>query len=346
MTRLLRTALLAATVTVALAAAPAGAQDPGPSATPMPFEAYLARLEELGEASDAVLADRAPTTPAEFASAFGEILVLGAADLVGLRQISPQPCYAAAHEEIIAYRESVIEVIEPFLSLMAEAETLEDLSGPIDRIDAELFARHPTAYLDPPEAQPGFGGSHRHILTALVTCEGASIFDPTAGLQRFEFADEGVAISLASEWEPIDPEIVGHDEYLGFYASDRHGACAVVKISDVSATIDDVLEFLIPNGYWVDLPGGYSSDGVETAAGPTARVAYWEQADDGTRSRNAIYFVPTTQGLYSVQCVAEEGLYVAPDDDWYSVAQDFELLGTDELATDDEAEGNAVEPDL
>ena len=147
------------------------AQDPAPSRSPLPFDSYLVRVFEVQAATDALSAELRPTTPAEFVAAFGEAMTIGARDLAGMREVAPEPCYAAAHEEILAYRGSIIEFTEPLLPLMAEAETFEGVLEVIERIDADMFARHPTAYTDVPGAQEGTGGSHSNILAALATCD-------------------------------------------------------------------------------------------------------------------------------------------------------------------------------
>ena len=75
-------------------------------------------------------------------------LELGRVDSQRLQRGVPEPCYAAAHEEILAYRDTAAALFEDVLPMAAESETVMGMFPLIFGMDAELRARHPGAYVE------------------------------------------------------------------------------------------------------------------------------------------------------------------------------------------------------
>jgi hypothetical protein len=151
---------------------------------------------------------------------------------------------------------------------------------------------------------------------------------PTPERQRFEFAEEGVAIELPAEWEALPYGGPGHEAVIAAYQSTLGGTCAVAKWPSFGlGTVNDILENVVPTGYWTGLPGGYDVARVSTAAGDAVRVTYTEvRSDLAAAFWNAMYFLPAGHDLYTVQCNVEYDTPTPPEDDWLSIAETFEFL--------------------
>lgn len=207
------TALMAAVATTQ-----AFGQDASPDEATLPYVEYVAALDELQVASRAAFL-RLGSAPAvaEVVAAYQEVIPLGKADLRRLTGVVPEPCYATAHQEVLAYRGSVIELIEQELPRMAESETGAELTATLEVLDAELHARHPSAYLDGPDASGGFGGSYRNILMSLAACDDDEIAQPadaTSEPDQRVVVDGSYSVTIPGGWlhELEDPGTDGIEE--------------------------------------------------------------------------------------------------------------------------------------
>ena len=187
-----------------LLASGTSAQAPSPEGEPLPYGGYLAALEEFAASSAATTEHLGPaSTVADVAAAYQESLALVEADQQRMLGIVPEPCYAAAHEEVLAYRETAIEFFREALPLMAESKSVLDIFGVFEAMDADLRERHPAAYTEDPDAGGGFKGSYRTILAALVTCDEPASQRPWLR-GRVEMLEHGFALTLPDGWVGID----------------------------------------------------------------------------------------------------------------------------------------------
>ena len=150
---------------------PSGSSAPTATATsePMPFEDYVAALEAFG-ANDPTAGLTTTSTPAEVVAALEASVALAIADQVRISTIVPEPCYAEAHDAVYAYRQSAIELLQGILPELSVAGSVPDMVPTLEAMDAELYARHPVAFIEPPDSAAGFQGSSQNILAALATC--------------------------------------------------------------------------------------------------------------------------------------------------------------------------------
>jgi hypothetical protein len=72
---------------------------------------------------------------------------------------------------LLAYWQSSIELTGQVATELTAAATLEGLVPMVNEMDAELYARHPIAYVEAADGSGGFQGSPFNILDALATCE-------------------------------------------------------------------------------------------------------------------------------------------------------------------------------
>jgi hypothetical protein len=120
------------------------------------------------------------------------------------------------------------------------------------------------------------------MLLVLVLGSGAMAQEPspTPGWQRAEFSGSGFAIQVPLDWVSVPPVLTHNDAVVALFTSAASGVCVVsLFTSDGAVTFDDVWD-AIPDFYWARLPGGYSAERVQTAAGEAARVTFWEERTD------------------------------------------------------------------
>ena len=86
------------------------------------------------------------------------------AELKRLRQVVPEPCYADAHEEVIAYGDTSKAALKDALPQLAAVEAIIDVIPLITAIETEIKARHPNAYA---AGTP----NTLNVLDALATCQ-------------------------------------------------------------------------------------------------------------------------------------------------------------------------------
>lgn len=151
------------------------AQDASPSAgaanaEPMPYAAYVAALEAF-TTDDPFAGVSDPPTQEQLVAGFEQLAANATVEQERLAAVVPEDCYAEAHRELLAYWQSSIELTGQVATELAAAATLEELVPMVNEMDAELYARHPIAYVETTDGSGGFQGSPFNILDALATCE-------------------------------------------------------------------------------------------------------------------------------------------------------------------------------
>jgi hypothetical protein len=165
-------------VAIAQLASAALAQDASPSAgavnaDPMPYAEYVAALEAF-TTDDPFASVSDPPTRDELVAGFEQLVTNATVEQERLTAVVPEDCYAEAHQELLAYWQSSIELTGQVATELAAAATLEGLVSMVNEMDAQLYARHPIAYVESPDGSGGFQGSSFNILDALATCEVAA----------------------------------------------------------------------------------------------------------------------------------------------------------------------------
>ncbi len=164
------------------------AQDASPSAgavmaDPVPYAAYVAALEAF-TTDDPFAGVSDPPTKEQLVAGFEQLVAKATVEQERLAAVVPEDCYAEAHQQLLAYWQSSIELTGQVATELADAATLEGLVPMVNKMDAELYARHPIAYVEATDGSGGFQGSPFNILDALATCEAAATGsmapDPTA----------------------------------------------------------------------------------------------------------------------------------------------------------------------
>jgi hypothetical protein len=154
------------------------AQDASPSAAavsadPIPYAAYVAALEAF-TTDDPFAGVSDPPTQEELVAGFEQLVANATVEQDRLVAVVPEDCYAEAHQELLAYWQSSIELTGQLATDLAAAPSVEGLVPMVNEMDAELFARHPFAYVESVDGSGGFQGSPFNILDALATCEVAA----------------------------------------------------------------------------------------------------------------------------------------------------------------------------
>ncbi len=177
--RRLVTASLISLVAIAQLASATLAQDASPSAaasagaSPMPYADYVAALQAFTTDNPfAGVSD--PPTKDELVAAFERLAAKATLEQERLVAVVPEDCYAEAHQELLTYWASSTELTGQLATGLAAAASLEELVPMVNDMDAELFARHPVAYVEATDGSGGFQGSPFNILDALSTCDVAA----------------------------------------------------------------------------------------------------------------------------------------------------------------------------
>jgi hypothetical protein len=157
-------------------AAPDGAAGSGapvasarPTGEAIPYAEYVAALkgftatDPFGEMGD-------PPTKEQVVAGFRNLVDRAADEQVRLEAVVPEDCYAAAHEELLRYWRSSIEVTAEAATRLEAAASVEEVLPISTAMDEILYARHPIAYVEVEDGSGGFRGSPFNILTALATC--------------------------------------------------------------------------------------------------------------------------------------------------------------------------------
>ena len=136
----------------------------------MPYAAYVDALEAF-TTDDPFAGVSDPPTQEQLVAGFEQLVANATVEQERLAAVVPEDCYAEAHQELLAYWQSSIELTGQVATGLAAAATLEGLVPMVNEMDAELFARHPIAYVEATDGSGGFQGSPFNILDALATCE-------------------------------------------------------------------------------------------------------------------------------------------------------------------------------
>ena len=159
--------LIAAVLVVSLglgAAGCGGAKDSSDTqAPPTPYPEYRADLEQFEAELETVQSVEGIPTVEGLSEQLESVIERVEAELKRGRQVVPEPCYAAAHEEVIAYGDTSIAALKDALPQLADVETIIAVIPLITALETESKARHPDAYADGTQ-------STLNILDALATC--------------------------------------------------------------------------------------------------------------------------------------------------------------------------------
>jgi hypothetical protein len=177
MRRLLTGSVISLVAIVQLASASL-AQDASPSAgavsaDPVPYAAYVAALEAF-TTDDPFAGVSDPPTQEQLVAGFEQLVANATVEQDRLVAVVPEDCYAEAHQELLAYWQSSIALTGQVATELAAATSVEGLVPMVNEMDAELYARHPFAYVESADGSGGFQGSPFNILDALATCEVAA----------------------------------------------------------------------------------------------------------------------------------------------------------------------------
>jgi hypothetical protein len=138
---------------------------------PMPYPEYRAAIDAFRQAeSERQEGAGTLTTVADAVARYEESLDRQSAEVERLSAITPEPCYADAHEEYVAYLGYAVATLRDTLPLVAEAESVMGMLPMLLAADATIRAAHPLAYVEDTESLTGFRAEPTHIFDALATC--------------------------------------------------------------------------------------------------------------------------------------------------------------------------------
>lgn len=214
------------------------------SDAPTPYAEYRAGVEAFQTAGESSSDGQMPTVEAVIES-FSANIDRTRAEVGRLMAITPEPCYADAHAEMIAFREYVIVTYRDTLPLIEDAESVMGMFPMLLAADATVRAAHPAAYVPDESNMTGFRLEPLNILDTMATCgpggpaqpsqpAGSPVASPAVGPAasappgslihrwvgreivtlpggpvRVSWADEGCALTLTWESEAgVDVEIV------------------------------------------------------------------------------------------------------------------------------------------
>ena len=126
------------------------------------YRADLEKFEAELETAQSAIIEGAPTVEG-LSKQLESLIERVEAELKRRRQVVPEPCYAAAHEEVIAYGDTSIAALKDALPQLAAASTITAVLPLITALETEIENRHPDAY--------AYGSqSTLNVLNALTTC--------------------------------------------------------------------------------------------------------------------------------------------------------------------------------
>lgn len=140
-----------------------------PLVEPLAYAAYVAALEAF-TATDPFAGMGDPPTKEQVVTGFRNLADMATGEQVRLEGVVPEECYSEAHEELLRYWRSSIEVTVEAATRLEAAATVEEVVPIAAEMDEVLFARHPVAYVEAEDGSGGFQGSPFNILAALATC--------------------------------------------------------------------------------------------------------------------------------------------------------------------------------
>jgi hypothetical protein len=94
------------------------------------------------------------------------------AQLAWLGYVIPEPCYADAHAEVLAYLTDSIATLRDAEPLMRAADSAMGAMGILLAAVESLRATHPSAFVQASSTLGGYTADTLHILDTLATCEG------------------------------------------------------------------------------------------------------------------------------------------------------------------------------
>ncbi len=236
---------------------PVAAQD----AEPVQYPEYRAAIAAFTDA-EAALSDSAGTvsTVDESIARFEETVQRYDAEVARLAAVTPEPCYADAHEEYMAYWRYRIATFRDTIPLMADAESVMGM-GMLPMIliaDATIRKAHPLAYVEDQNALGGFQSEPMNIFDSLATCEPLPTASPTASDSPVVavptgspkppatiFADSGQGTKRTAPFE-LEPG----DHRLS-YEAHANGSMACGLAFALVATDDSYRADVGYNGAWV-----------------------------------------------------------------------------------------------
>lgn len=158
-------ALLMMFLAVIASAVPAAAQ------SPMPYDEYRQQLDAAREAErQASESEPSVSTVEEYVARFTAALDRREDWLTLLESITPDPCYAEAHAEYLAYARDVLAIYRETLPLIKDAETPMGMVPALLTADEAVRAAHPLAYIEDASAQSGYRNEPMNIFEVLSTC--------------------------------------------------------------------------------------------------------------------------------------------------------------------------------
>ena len=206
-----------------------------------PFADYRAAVTAFADAEASRQESAGTLTTVEDAIArMDESIARQEAEGERLAAIAPEPCYADAHAEFLAFWRYRIASYKDTLPLVEGAESVIGMIPMFLAADATIRAAHPAAYVEDTTSMTGFTSEPLNILDTLASCEspgptasaipsasaGASAASPSSGPiihtwtgnemvtlpggpVLVSWSDEGCALTLKWESESgIDVEIV------------------------------------------------------------------------------------------------------------------------------------------
>jgi len=309
------------------------AQDASPAApepAPLAYQAYVTALDAFSAADPSAELGPSPAVH-EVLDALDALLRQAQTEYVRLGAVVPESCYSIAHEALLDYWLTKIELYEIMLPGLAGAETLSDIGAAGDAMHEELRALHPTAYVESPDPAVGFKGSYENILTALVACA------PVISGQRLVVPDAGLAIRHPNLWSAsvVMEEVNTALTTVLLLTSEDRGICALQEIASpgVSSTLEDMYE-VVPELWFATsgLADDYSTKTVTLPVGDVVRATFDDVREDrdNLTYRSVVYLIPAVDRALLIHCAARPELGLSAEDDWLAIAQTLELLSAEE----------------
>jgi hypothetical protein len=151
------------------------AQDASPSPAtmsgdPLPFADYVAALDAFRD-NDPFAGMGDPPTQEQVVAGFEKLVEYATIEQERLQAVVPEECYAEAHQELLGYWQSSIEVTAEAATQLATSASIEAIGPIAEAMDQILYSRHPIAYVEATDGSGGFQGSPFNILAAMATCE-------------------------------------------------------------------------------------------------------------------------------------------------------------------------------
>ena len=225
------------TLGLPLAALAEGTPPPADPDHALPFDRYVATLDEFRNENPMAELSPEPTV-AEVVAAIEALLVPAETQEQWLSTVVPEPCYASAHEELLAYWRSSIELYQTILPELAAAETLSAMVPVIESMDEDLRSRHPAAYVEASGAGGGLQGSASNILDVLATCEPAQEASSSPATAPPAWAP----LAEAVRFSPMSASLISFNDWASMKR--LHGFGGVTSATPLGERMDAWLEIM------------------------------------------------------------------------------------------------------